>query len=224
MAPDAGSADLRYELASGHAGVSELGSLGARDCPDDPRCNRTAIFRSRSKVFPGVRSVRAHVTLSDGSPVTLDIRPTLMPFAEWLAYVLVTQLLLLILSRWLAVRFAIRPLLDFAEAAEAFEPSKRDDSTGGRGPTEVVYAATAFNTMRDRIAHYLEERVQILAAISHDLQTPITRMKLRAEMAEDGRKRSGSRMTFPRSSGSCARAWPMRRVRRVMPSGPPASI
>ncbi|MCY1232273.1 Sensor protein RstB [compost metagenome] len=39
--------------------------------------------------------------------------------------------------------------------------------------------------MRDRIAQYLEERVQILAAISHDLQTPITRMKLRAEMADD---------------------------------------
>ena len=39
--------------------------------------------------------------------------------------------------------------------------------------------------MRDRIAHYLEERVQILAAISHDLQTPITRMKLRAEIAEE---------------------------------------
>ncbi len=43
----------------------------------------------------------------------------------------------------------------------------------------------AFNAMRDRIAHYLEERVQILAAISHDLQTPITRMRLRADMAED---------------------------------------
>ena len=39
--------------------------------------------------------------------------------------------------------------------------------------------------MRDRIAQYLEERVQILAAISHDLQTPITRMKLRAEFAEE---------------------------------------
>ena len=39
--------------------------------------------------------------------------------------------------------------------------------------------------MRDRIAHYLEERVQILAAISHDLQTPITRMRLRADMADD---------------------------------------
>ncbi len=39
--------------------------------------------------------------------------------------------------------------------------------------------------MRDRIAHYLEERVQILAAISHDLQTPITRMRLRADMADE---------------------------------------
>jgi signal transduction histidine kinase len=39
--------------------------------------------------------------------------------------------------------------------------------------------------MRDRIAKYLEERVQILASISHDLQTPITRMRLRAEMADD---------------------------------------
>ncbi|MGO8657624.1 histidine kinase dimerization/phospho-acceptor domain-containing protein, partial [Rhizobium ruizarguesonis] len=53
------------------------------------------------------------------------------------------------------------------------------------GPSEVAHAAWAFNAMRERIAHYLEERVQILAAISHDLQTPITRMRLRADMAED---------------------------------------
>ncbi len=44
--------------------------------------------------------------------------------------------------------------------------------------------------MRERIAHYLEERVQILAAISHDLQTPITRMRLRADMADDTPERS----------------------------------
>ncbi|MND41419.1 Sensor protein RstB [compost metagenome] len=53
------------------------------------------------------------------------------------------------------------------------------------GPSEVVHAARAFNAMRDRVAQYLEERVQILAAISHDLQTPITRMRLRADMADD---------------------------------------
>ncbi|SPS02421.1 hypothetical protein CBM2634_U10032 [Cupriavidus taiwanensis] len=45
------------------------------------------------------------------------------------------------------------------------------------GPTELARAARAFNALSDRIAHFVAERVQILAAISHDLQTPITRMK-----------------------------------------------
>ena len=54
-----------------------------------------------------------------------------------------------------------------------------------KGPTEVAHAAMAFNSMQARIAAYLKERMQLLAAISHDLQTPITRMKLRAEFMDD---------------------------------------
>ncbi|MGO4774339.1 sensor histidine kinase, partial [Lysobacter sp. 2RAB21] len=53
------------------------------------------------------------------------------------------------------------------------------------GPTEVAKAVSAFNAMQDRIAAYLRERLQILAAISHDLQTPITRMKLRTETMDE---------------------------------------
>lgn len=49
----------------------------------------------------------------------------------------------------------------------------------------MAYAARAFNSMQARIAAYLKERMQLLAAISHDLQTPITRMKLRAEFMDD---------------------------------------
>jgi signal transduction histidine kinase len=75
--------------------------------------------------------------------------------------------------------------VDLANAADTLDPNKKTPRLSETGPSEVAYAATAFNSMRDRIAHYLEERVQILAAISHDLQTPITRMKLRAEIAED---------------------------------------
>ncbi len=105
--------------------------------------------------------------------------------AEWLPYVLVAQLILLVLCSWFAVRLAIRPLVDLANAADALDPNKKTPRLSETGPSEVAYAATAFNSMRDRIAQYLEERVQILAAISHDLQTPITRMKLRAEFADD---------------------------------------
>lgn len=53
-----------------------------------------------------------------------------------------------------------------------------------QGPEEVRRAARAFNAMQARIHDHLQERARILAAISHDLQTPITRMKLRVEMAD----------------------------------------
>ncbi|ACP21713.1 osmolarity sensor protein EnvZ (plasmid) [Sinorhizobium fredii NGR234] len=137
--------------------------------------------------IPGAgRHLQAHLRLNDGEPLTIDVTPRgVMPVADWLPYVLVAQLSLLVLCSWFAMRQAIRPLANLAKAADTLDPNSNTPRLSETGPTEVANAATAFNAMRDRIAQYLEERVQILAAISHDLQTPITRMKLRAEMAED---------------------------------------
>ncbi|MEH2549901.1 signal transduction histidine kinase [Bradyrhizobium sp. AZCC 2262] len=135
------------------------------------------------------RRFQAHLSLRDGTPVTILIAPHMRPLAAWLPYVLVAQLALLIVCTWLAVRLAIRPLLRFAGAAEALDPGRKTGRLDENGPVEVAYAATAFNRMNERIAHYLDDRVRILAAISHDLQTPITRMKLRAEIADDSPER-----------------------------------
>lgn len=136
---------------------------------------------------PGdVQCLQAHLSLSDGSPLTIDIMPRgVMPVADWLPYVFIVQMALLMLCAWYAVRQATRPLGRLAEAAETLDPNRRGPALDETGPSEVAHAAAAFNAMRERIAHYLEERVQILAAISHDLQTPITRMRLRADMADD---------------------------------------
>ncbi|MCB4769463.1 HAMP domain-containing protein [Ancylobacter sp. Lp-2] len=178
--------NYRYELGSGQPGMPEL-SARATEIAETINAAAGSRFPVRVETIPGQREhLQAHVTLSDGSQVTIDILPQLMPLASWLPYVLALQLGLVLLFTWLAVRLAIRPLLRFAGAAEALEPGKTAGRLDESGPAEVAYAASAFNAMRDRIAHYLQERVQILAAISHDLQTPITRMKLRAEMAEDG--------------------------------------
>ena len=126
------------------------------------------------------------LSLSDGSPLTIDIMPRgVMPVADWLPYVFIVQMALLMLCAWYAVRQATRPLGRLAAAAETLDPNRRGPALDETGPSEVAHAAAAFNAMRERIAHYLEERVQILAAISHDLQTPITRMRLRADMADD---------------------------------------
>ena len=129
---------------------------------------------------------QAHLRLGDGSPLTIDVRPAMMPLSLWLPVVLLGQLALLIGCTWLAVRIAVGPLTRLAGAVETLDPNVHSVRLDEKGPTEVVHAAKAFNAMQDRIAAYLKERMQLLAAISHDLQTPITRMKLRAEFMDDG--------------------------------------
>src|SRR5690606_4980900 len=93
--------------------------------------------------------------------------------------------LLLACVTWLGVRLATRPLVQLANAADTLGPDLRASRLPENGPLEVSHAARAFNAMQERIGHYSAERMQILAAISHDLQTPITRMRMRADMLDD---------------------------------------
>lgn len=132
---------------------------------------------------------QVHFTLHDGSPLTLEVTPRITPVARWLPIVLAMQLLLLLVCTWVAVRLATRPLTQLAQAAESITPTADGPRMSEEGPTEVAQAAVAFNTMQERIARHLKERLHILASISHDLQTPITRMRLRAESLEEGGER-----------------------------------
>ncbi|MGO4222181.1 sensor histidine kinase [Lysobacter sp. TAF61] len=129
--------------------------------------------------------LQVHLNLSDGSPVTIELTPSVMPIAQWLPYVLAAQLVLLLACAWLAVRQITRPLAQLASAADALSPTGDGPHLPEGGPAEVAKAVSAFNAMQDRIALHLKERLQILAAISHDLQTPITRMKLRVEAMDE---------------------------------------
>lgn len=133
---------------------------------------------------------QVHFTLHDGAPLTLEVLPRgVPPIAQWLPIVLVLQLLLLLFCTWLAVRLTTRPLTQLAQAAEAMTPTAEGPPMSEDGPAEVKQAATAFNTMQARISRHVKERLHILASISHDLQTPITRMRLRAEALDDGEDR-----------------------------------
>jgi signal transduction histidine kinase len=134
--------------------------------------------------------VQAHVKLGDGSPLTIDMRPADLPMSKWLPGVLLAQLILLAFSTWIGVRLATRPLAQLADAADTWGPDLRASRLPEDGPLEVSRAAKAFNAMQERIGLYMTERIQILAAISHDLQTPITRMRMRADMMEDAEQRT----------------------------------
>lgn len=82
----------------------------------------------------------------------------------------------------LAMRWAVQPLHRLARAADALGRNLGGPPLSETGPREVRQAARAFNTMQNRLASYLEDRLRILAAVSHDLKSPITRLKLRAEL------------------------------------------
>ncbi len=89
----------------------------------------------------------------------------------------------------LALRWAVHPLRRLAQAADALGRDLGGAPLAETGPREVRQAAHAFNTMQSRLASYLNDRLRILAAISHDLKTPITRLKLRSEMLADATQR-----------------------------------
>ncbi len=84
-----------------------------------------------------------------------------------------------------AVRRAARPLTTLAGAAERLGLDVDAPALAEAGPREVRTASRAFNTMQRRLQRFVRDRTQMLAAISHDLRTPITRMRLRAEFVED---------------------------------------
>lgn len=135
---------------------------------------------------------RVAFTLSDGQTVIAAHRypdnPALLPSRH--LPLLTGYFLAIALLALLALHWAVRPLHRLARAADALGR----DLAGGEpmretGPREVRQAARAFNTMQRRLASYLDDRLRILAAVSHDLKTPITRMKLRAEMLTNAAQR-----------------------------------
>ena len=84
--------------------------------------------------------LQGHLTLSDGSPLTIDVTPRgIMPIAEWLPFVLAIQMMLLVLCTWFAVRQAIRPLGDLAAAADALDPNTQKAPLSETSPSEVAH-------------------------------------------------------------------------------------
>lgn len=176
----------RYRLDQGLAGEA----MASSDPPMAAASIVKAIgsdYRLTFLEIPGPNAhFQAHLNLADGAPLTIDVTPATVPVARWLPVVLLIQLAVLLLCTWLAVRLAIGPLTRLAQAVDNLDPDQPGVQLDESGPREVRYAAVAFNALQARIAAHLKERMQLLAAISHDLQTPITRMKLRVEVMDEG--------------------------------------
>ncbi|MCU0986418.1 MAG: ATP-binding protein [Acetobacteraceae bacterium] len=146
-------------------------------------------MRPREILVGGVprRAVTVSLRLADGAWLNVTTRPP--PPRPWsspgfLAALAMMTAAVAALAFW-AVRRTTRPIRDLADAAERLGRDVNAPRLPETGPAEVAQAAAAFNTMADRIGRFVADRTAMLAAIGHDLRTPITRLRLRAEFIED---------------------------------------
>jgi two-component system OmpR family sensor kinase len=86
---------------------------------------------------------------------------------------------------WLFARGLAKPMTQFAAAAERFGRDPRAPPMSISGSSEIVQAAAAFNEMQDRLRRYVDDRTNMVAAIAHDLRTPLTRLRFRIEAAPE---------------------------------------
>jgi signal transduction histidine kinase len=141
--------------------------------------------------FAGLSFV-VQTPLADGTLVTFDSRQTRDAIGAPYRLMLSLGLLLgaIVVLTLLAVRWVTKPLETLAVAAERLGEDIRRAPLDERGPLEASRAARAFNTMQRELVKFIDDRTRILAAMSHDLKTPITRLRLRTELLDDARLRS----------------------------------
>jgi len=129
--------------------------------------------------------------LRDGSWVNFAA-PVGSPEPFWslrFALSLVVMLLTVGAVSALVVHHWTKPLAIFARAAARLGTDMKAAPLPESGPAEVRHATRAFNEMQGRVRRFVEDRTQMMAAISHDLGTPITRLRLRAEFIDDEEQR-----------------------------------
>jgi signal transduction histidine kinase len=138
--------------------------------------------------LPGQPRDHLGIELPDGDHFSISTSPERRngPFwgGPWLLTLLFAVLTLTLLGLW-AARMLAAPLSSFAQAAEEFSLNGAASPLPERGPEEIRAVARALNRMRERIGTLIDDRTKMLAAISHDLRTPITRLRLRSEFIED---------------------------------------
>lgn len=128
----------------------------------------------------------ASVQQADGRWATVEPPHSLLsPWQQRVLLGLIISMLLLAPLVWWMARRLTRPIRVFAEAAERLGANPEAEPLKPSGPAEVRTAIHAFNDMQASLRDHIRQRTQTVAAIAHDLRTPLTRLRFRAEQAPD---------------------------------------
>lgn len=141
----------------------------------------------RPPVLGDTYDVLVSVPFTDGGWINAQTRvraePVPIPWPSLISAALMAIAILVIVG--LIVRRATQPLAVLADRVEAFGRGAPSVTLPESGPREVRRLTSSFNLMQERLARFIADRTRMLAAIGHDLRTPITSLKIRAELLDD---------------------------------------
>ncbi|MBC7453534.1 MAG: HAMP domain-containing protein [Massilia sp.] len=169
----------------------QLASIAARPpACDVPRTQHRLIGPTQSPWRGTCESV--DVRLRDGELLRLSVLPPRSPKIASKTYfrtIIALFLVSIAVLAYLVARMSTRPLKLLAQAAKDLGHDINHPPLELSGASEIRQASAAFNAMQARIRQYIFQRTQMLAAITHDLQTPLTRLRLRLEKVTDSQLR-----------------------------------
>jgi signal transduction histidine kinase len=162
-----------HDDAGGRGGI-----LNLFDSPM-PTGDFHAQLQLRGAAWSGWLDARAHEGQADAltEPRTLAL--------DYLVRIYLIRFTAVCLLAFIAVRFAVQPLRQLAKAADALGRDIHRPPLPVTGPSEVRSAAQSFNAMQRQLADSIAQRTRFLTAVSHDLRSPLTRLRLRVEMLPD---------------------------------------
>jgi two-component system, OmpR family, osmolarity sensor histidine kinase EnvZ len=177
--------DLEISLEPGAklTGQRRVNVFGPMDDDLEAALNETFVGPFTMDWSSDPRSVLINIQVTDGvlhvvAPRKRLYTTTIYLFVPW---VVGTALILFGIAA-MFMRIQVRGIRRLARAAEAFGLGRDTPAIRPEGATEVRQAAAAFNRMQDRIRRFLAQRAEMLAGVSHDLRTPLTRLRLALAM------------------------------------------
>ncbi|PVA08945.1 two-component sensor histidine kinase [Pelagivirga sediminicola] len=204
--------DVTSESAVDHLNHVDGGSVEARMRallgPEDDRPIRVELHKAEGTLTPmshinpdgnnmhlqvmrgGLLTLEMTVSvgLQDGRWLNVDTRfnrpPLQWPVVSTLSFG-ITAALLLVAVIWFLLNRLIGPLRRVASAAESFGRGEAPGTLPATGPREVRDLTVAFNNMQDRLTRHIADRTRVLAALGHDLRSPLTALRVHAELVDE---------------------------------------
>lgn len=171
--------DVRVEL---HKASSELASNSNIE-PGAGHMHPKLIHNHLSAI-----EMTLSIELGDGQWLNVDTRfqrpPLQWPLLSTLSFGLTAAIILAAVCWYLLSRLTY-PLRKVSEAAERFGRGENADSLPETGPREVQELTATFNQMQDRLTRFAADRTRIMAALGHDLRSPLTALRVRAELVDE---------------------------------------